>query len=336
MRNKLILLWMLACSSAPAMAQVSVNYGFPSVQIGIHLNLFPELVPVPGYPVYYAPRLDANYFFYDGMYWVYQHDDWYISSWYNGPWSQVNREVVPVFILRIPVRYYRQAPNYFRRWQPNSAPRWGEHWGNEWQQRRHGWDKWDRHTRTVRPPLPVYQRNYSGNRYPQLQQQQTLQNKNYRYQPRDPLVRQQAEERRRHVTSMPTPIAPLPDQRKTHDSNAGNRDGRDQRRTNQRPAVSHGEPVSSDRREQQKLQAPAEHRTDRNKRDQATQNGQPERSRAPEQRQRSEAAQRTDNPMANKPVAQESNRKQRPEEQKDRRNERANDRDEERGQDRRK
>ena len=39
------------------------------VNIGINISLFPELVQVPGYPVYYAPRHDANYFFYDGLYW---------------------------------------------------------------------------------------------------------------------------------------------------------------------------------------------------------------------------------------------------------------------------
>jgi hypothetical protein len=39
------------------------------VNIGINISLFPELVQVPGYPVYYAPRHEANYFFYDGLYW---------------------------------------------------------------------------------------------------------------------------------------------------------------------------------------------------------------------------------------------------------------------------
>ena len=47
---------------------------------------------MPGYPVYYAPRINSNYFFYDGMYWVYQRDNWYASSWYNGPWGLVAPE----------------------------------------------------------------------------------------------------------------------------------------------------------------------------------------------------------------------------------------------------
>ena len=212
MRNKLTLLWMLVCAAAPAWAQVSVRIGLPSIDIGINLRLYPELVPVPGYPVYYAPQMNSNYFFYDGMYWVFQGDDWYVSSWYNGPWSLVEHDFVPVFVLRIPVRYYRQSPVYFRGWHPDAPPRWGERWGNDWQQRHQGWDKWNRSMPAARPPLPVYQRNYTGDRYPQLREQQTLHNKNYRYQPRDPLVRQQTQELRQHVTSMPTPIAPMPDQ----------------------------------------------------------------------------------------------------------------------------
>ena len=190
-RYGLIVLWMLLCSVTSAEAQVSIGIGFPNVSIGINLPLFPELVPVPGYPVYYAPRVNANYFFYDGMYWVYQDDNWYASSWYNGPWGLVEPEVVPLFILRIPVRYYRQPPVYFRGWQSNAPPRWGEHWGHNWEQRRRGWDRWNRGSAPAPAPLPVYQRQYSGDRYPRrVEQQQTLRNQNYRYQPRDTVVRQ--------------------------------------------------------------------------------------------------------------------------------------------------
>jgi hypothetical protein len=189
-RYGLIALFLL-CSVTTALAQVSIGIGLPSVTIGINLPLFPELVRVPGYPVYYAPRLDANYFFYDGMYWVYQDDYWYASSWYNGPWSLVEPEVVPLFILRIPVSYYRQPPVYFREWQSNAPPRWGVHWGHNWEQRRSGWDRWDRGSAPAPAPLPVYQRQYSGDRYPrQVEQQRTLRSQNYHYQPSEPAVRQ--------------------------------------------------------------------------------------------------------------------------------------------------
>ena len=39
-------------------------------------------------------------------------------------------------------------------------------------------------------PLPSYQRQYSGDRYPQAEQQQSLQSRNYRYQPQDAVVQQ--------------------------------------------------------------------------------------------------------------------------------------------------
>jgi hypothetical protein len=187
----LIVMWLLLCPVTSAQAQISIGIGLPNVSIGINLPLFPELVPVPGYPVYYAPRVDGNYFFYDGMYWVYQDDNWYASSWYNGPWGLVEPEVVPLFILRVPVIFYRRPPVYFRGWQSNAPPRWGQHWGHSWEQRRSGWDRWNRGSVPAPAPLPVYQRQYSGDRYPrQVEQQQTLRSRNYRYQPRDTVVRQ--------------------------------------------------------------------------------------------------------------------------------------------------
>lgn len=208
MRYGLIVLLMLLGSATSTMAQVSVGIGIalPGVSIGINLPAFPELVPVPGYPVYYAPRLASNFFFYDGMYWVYQDDNWYASSWYNGPWGLVAPEFVPLFVLRIPVRYYRLPPAYFRGWRADAPPRWDEHWGNEWAQHRSGWDKWDHRSAPAPAPLPIYQRRYSGDRYPGVAQQPLLHSQNYRYQPRDAVVRQ-------HYQEQAAPRATAPVQR---------------------------------------------------------------------------------------------------------------------------
>ena len=173
-----------------AHAQVSVNIDLPGVSIGINQPVFPELVRVPGYPVYYAPRVQSNYFFYDGMYWVYQGDNWYASSWYNGPWSLVDPDSVPLYVLRIPVRYYRSPPPYFRGWRADAPPRWSQHWGNAWAQQRSGWDNWNHRAAPAPAPLPVYQRQYSGNRYPRIEQQQALQGQNYHYRPRDSATHQ--------------------------------------------------------------------------------------------------------------------------------------------------
>ncbi|MDP2108884.1 MAG: hypothetical protein Q8J67_07535, partial [Rhodocyclaceae bacterium] len=104
-RHVFIALAMLLPFTAAATVQVSIGIGLPHASIGINLPAYPQLVRVPGYPVYYAPNLTANFFFYDSMFWVYQNDNWYASSWYNGPWGMVGPEFVPVFVLRIPVRY---------------------------------------------------------------------------------------------------------------------------------------------------------------------------------------------------------------------------------------
>jgi hypothetical protein len=188
--NGLMVLGLLLGSAAAATAQVSIGIGLPGVSIGINLPVYPQLVPVPGYPVYYAPQVNSNYFFYDGMYWVYQSDNWYASSWYNGPWGLVAPEVVPVYVLRVPVRYYRRPPQYFRGWKADAPPRWDEHWGNEWKQRRGDWNHSDRRSAPPRAPLPTYQRQYSGNRYPPAEQQPVLQSQKYKYRPHDPVVQQ--------------------------------------------------------------------------------------------------------------------------------------------------
>lgn len=191
MRYVIPLLGALFLSTTPAIGQVSIGIGLPGVSIGFNLPVYPQLVRVPGYPVYYAPELGSNFFFYDGMYWVYQEDNWYASSWYNGPWEFVGPQAVPLYVLRIPVRYYRNPPEYFRGWRADAPPRWGDHWGNEWAQHRGGWDRWNRASAPAPAPLPAYQRQYSGERYPrQIEQQQAIHNQNYRYQPRDTPPRQ--------------------------------------------------------------------------------------------------------------------------------------------------
>jgi hypothetical protein len=211
MRNRLVLLWMLLGAVAPAFAQVSIGIGLPGLSIGINVPSYPQLMPVPGYPVYYAPGVNSNYFFYDGMYWVYQGDNWYASSWYNGPWGLVAPAVVPVFLLRVPVRYYRQPPVYFRGWRQDAPPHWGEHWGHDWEQRRSGWNQWNHAAVPTRAPLPTYQGQYRADRYPRVEHQQALQSENYHYWPRDAVVRdhyraqtaQSAPAPARHATQAP-------------------------------------------------------------------------------------------------------------------------------------
>lgn len=201
------LVLLLALGSAPACAD--------EISLGADISEFPELVLVPGYPVYYAPDVSANYFFYDGDFWMYQDDNWYRSPWYDGPWERVAAEDVPDALLQIPVRYYVQPPVYFFSWWYDDPPHWGEHWGRDWERHRHGWDKDDRRRRDRPAPLPEYQRQYSGDRYPVLiEQQRQLRHKNYRYQPRDPMVLQ-------HRQMQPAQNLPVPQNRERVPEAAG-------------------------------------------------------------------------------------------------------------------
>jgi len=237
-RHVSIVFLMLFSTAASSALQMSVGIGLPNVSIGINVPVYPEFVIVPGYPVYYAPRMEANFFFYDGLYWVYQDDNWYESSWYNGPWWLVDPYDVPLYLLRVPVRYYRMPPAYFISWQINAAPRWGDHWGRDWNQHRSGWDKWDHRSMPLPAPLPTYQRNYSGDRYPkQVERQKELRQKNYGFQSRDPVVRKQNEHpqnTREQNTEQKKPRIDVQQDKSNPDRQEINRNNGSQQRSNQR------------------------------------------------------------------------------------------------------
>jgi hypothetical protein len=186
-----LLLWPIA----PAHSQFSLDIRLPAVAIGPNVPVYPDLILVPGYPVYYDPRASSNYFYYDGLYWVYQGDSWYASSWYDGPWQMTAPEDVPLFVLRVPVRYYRQPPAYFVGWRLDAPPRWEEHWGRGWGERRAGWDRWDRRAAPAPAALPAYQRRYSGSAYPRAPEQQlVLRGLNDHDQSRNPQAQQHSGE----------------------------------------------------------------------------------------------------------------------------------------------
>lgn len=186
----------VTASISPAVAGVSVGISVSATSLGIYQATYPELVLVPGYPVYYAPRVPANYFFYDGRYWVYQDDQWHVSDWYNGPWESVHPDDVPLFVLRVPVRYYLVPPTYFYGWALDAPPRWGYYWGPRWARHRYGWNHWNRHAIPAPAPLPAYQRSYAGHRYPGVAHQRALHKQHYRYHRREAAAHHQRPESR--------------------------------------------------------------------------------------------------------------------------------------------
>jgi hypothetical protein len=173
-----------------ALGVASTSHAAVNVSISVNVPSYPRLVAVPGHPVYYAPGLNANYFFYDGLYWVFEGDRWLASSWYNGPWRVVGPDYVPAYLWQVPVRYYRRPPAYFHGWHRDAAPHWGDHWGPSWRARHDGWDHRDHRASHSPAPLPSYQRQYSGRRYPQAEQQVQIHSSNYRYEPREQASRE--------------------------------------------------------------------------------------------------------------------------------------------------
>ncbi len=186
MKAKMVLCAILLAAGVhrPANADVQIGVGvaLPGLQVGINVPAYPQLLPVPGFPVYYAPYLDLNLFFYDGYYWVFTDGSWYYSTWYDGPWMLAAPDYVPYFLLRVPVSYYRRPPPFFRGWDPHVAPRWGEHFGYPWRERHRDWDRWNRGAMPPRAPLPAYQRNFRGPRYPSAPEQRRLQERYYHFQ----------------------------------------------------------------------------------------------------------------------------------------------------------
>lgn len=200
MKRFALALLLLAASASPAFAQEYYD-------LDVDLPSYPEMQPIPESPVYYAPAVDANYFYYDGQYWDYFDDGWYSSPWYNGPWTFVDPIFVPTYILWVPIHYYHHRPAYWHGWSGNRPPHWGEHWGRDWQAR-HNQVYAGRGSRPAqRAPLPTYQRQFSAQNYPRSpQQQMQIHAQNFHYQPREAVTQQ-------HYQFRTGPVAQAPVQR---------------------------------------------------------------------------------------------------------------------------
>ena len=187
-----------------AKAQVSVGIAMPGLSIGINVPVYPQLVRCRATRSTTRRSVKSNYFFYDGLYWVYQDDNWYASSWYNGPWRSSSRQAVPLFVLRVPVRYYRNPPTYFHGWRPDEPPRWGEHWGNDWERQPQRMGPVESRLRAgtraaAGLPAPVLGRPLSA----ASSSSRRCRASNYRYQPRDAVCGSNTRRRRCKARSLP-------------------------------------------------------------------------------------------------------------------------------------
>ncbi len=133
MRRDVVLVGVLiaaAASFVPATTPASAD-----VHIGIQIGAPPQLVVVPGMPVYYAPAVPYNYFFYGGQYYVFHGGGWYFAPGYDGPWVVIPVEYVPRPILAVPVPYYKHRPGHWKK--KHGPPPWAPAWGHrkKWKDR---------------------------------------------------------------------------------------------------------------------------------------------------------------------------------------------------------
>lgn len=86
---------------ASAGVNVNINLGPPPIVVARP----PEVVMIPGLPIYFVPNLDIDVFFYNGYWWSPRGGYWYRSRAYNGPWRGIDRRYVPAPLFRVPRDY---------------------------------------------------------------------------------------------------------------------------------------------------------------------------------------------------------------------------------------
>ena len=107
-----------------ALAMVVLFTSLASARVSINIQVQPQLVPVPGLPVYYAPALPHNYFSYGAQYYLFSGGVWYVAPTFRGPWTFLPLASVPPPLLSVPVEFYR-AP--LRGWHRGGPPPWTRH-----------------------------------------------------------------------------------------------------------------------------------------------------------------------------------------------------------------
>jgi hypothetical protein len=117
--------------AAHAGVDVHIGVGVP-VLPAVVIPAPPAVVMIPNMPVYYAPDVGMDLFFYSGS-WYRRHDDhWFRASYYNGPWAYTQPSHVPAVFMHMPAHYNRIPPGHAR--IPHGQLR--KHWHRE-QSRHH-------------------------------------------------------------------------------------------------------------------------------------------------------------------------------------------------------
>ena len=107
---------MLCLGGTATASDVKINIGLGVPPIV--LTAPPQLVVVPGTPVYYAPDVSANLFFYKGRYYTVANGVWAMAPAYTGPWAVIQIGQVPAPVVAVPIEYYKIPPGQLKKHGP--------------------------------------------------------------------------------------------------------------------------------------------------------------------------------------------------------------------------
>ncbi|MEW6326713.1 MAG: hypothetical protein AB1487_03855 [Thermodesulfobacteriota bacterium] len=93
-----------------AEVDVSINIGLPLPAIVVSTP--PAVVMIPGTPVYFAPDIEVDIFFYRGYWYRPYRQRWYRASHYNGPWCYIAPRAVPSVVVNLPPDYRHIPPGH--------------------------------------------------------------------------------------------------------------------------------------------------------------------------------------------------------------------------------
>ena len=137
MRKKLLVLCLAFCAAGaalPAAAQLSIGFGAPGVSIGINVPVYPQLVRGAGISGVLRAAGQLELFLLRRRVLGLPGRQLVLELLVQRTVDAGDPEYVPAYVLRVPVRYYRAPPVYFRGWRANAPPRWDQHWGPQWSQ----------------------------------------------------------------------------------------------------------------------------------------------------------------------------------------------------------
>lgn len=110
----------------------------------------PEAVPVPGTNVYITPDYDQDLLFYRDYWYRINNGSWDMARDYNGPWTYIPVEQLPVALLKLPADYRRQAATHVK------IP---------YIQLKSNWKAWEEDGRWERHAVKELHRRHRGVRY---------------------------------------------------------------------------------------------------------------------------------------------------------------------------